>query len=99
LRLSHTVLIDNNFRYEDESERVTLGKFETAAEAIAACQRIVDDFLAGAFEPGMSATALWDVYRDFGDDPFILPTDSETAPVTFSAWRYARERCEVLATG
>ena len=84
--MAYTVFIDDNFHYQDESERVTHGQFETAEEAIAACRSIVDDFLAGAFEPGMSATALWDVYRDFGD-----------APVIFSAWDYARERCEVLA--
>jgi hypothetical protein len=91
------VIIDDNFHYQDESERVTHGEFKTAAEAIAACRAVVDEFLAGAFKPGMSATVLWDTYRDFGDDPFIVPADSKAAPVTFSAWQYARERCEVLA--
>ncbi|ANW00114.1 hypothetical protein LMTR13_07855 [Bradyrhizobium icense] len=88
------VLIDDNFHYQDENERVTHGQFETAEEAIAACRSIVDDFLAGAFKPGMSATALYDLYRSFGDDP---SADPKGAPVAFSAWQYARERCEVLA--
>lgn len=46
-------------------------QFETAVEAVAACRRIVDEFLAGAFEPGMSATALYDLYKSFGDDPWV----------------------------
>jgi hypothetical protein len=95
--VAYTVFIDDNFHYQDESERVTHGQFETAEEAIAACRSIVDDFLVGAFEPGMSATVLWDVYRDFADDPFIVPVGPNGAPVIFSAWDYARERCEVLA--
>jgi hypothetical protein len=93
----YRVIIDDNFRYQDESERVTHGQFETAAEAIAACRAIVDDFLDGVVEPGVSAAALYDLYMSFGDDPFVVPVNPKDAPVTFSAWQYARERCEVLA--
>ena len=95
--MPYTVFIDDNFRYQNEPERVTHGQFETAAEAVAACQRIVDDFLASVFEPGMSATALYDLYKSFGDDPFVVPADPKGAPVAFSAWQYARERCKALA--
>jgi hypothetical protein len=98
LEVTYTVLIDDNFHYQDESERVTHGLFETADEAVAACRSIVDEFLAGAFEPGMAATALYDLYTSFGDDPFIVPADPKAAPMAFSAWQYARERCEVMAT-
>jgi hypothetical protein len=91
------VLIDDNFHYMDESERVTHGVFGTADEAIAACRSIVDECLAKAFKPGMSATDLYDQYVHFGDDPFILPIDPEDQPVKFSAWDYARERSEKIA--
>ena len=64
--MAYRVLIDGNFHYQDESERFTHGQFETADEAVAACRSIVDEFLAGAFEPGMSATALYDLYTSFG---------------------------------
>lgn len=95
---TYRVFINDNYHYQDESERVLHGQFETAAEAIAACQSIVDSWLASAFEPGMSATALYDLYRSFGDDPFIVSVDPKAAPaVNFSAWRYARERCSAIA--
>ena len=94
---AYKVFIDDNFHYQDESERVARGTFETAAEAVAACKAIVDDFLADAFKAGMSATDLYGQYASFGDDPFIVPVDPKDAPVTFSAWHYARVRCEVIA--
>jgi hypothetical protein len=95
----YKVLIDDNFHYMDESERVTHGVFATADEALAACRSIVDDFLTDALEPGMSATDLYERYVSFGDDPFIVPVDQKGAPVAFSAWEYARQRCEKVAGG
>jgi hypothetical protein len=94
--MAYKVFIDDNFHYQDESERVTHGQFETAEQAIAACQTIVDDFLASAFEPGISAAALYDLYKSFGDDPFIVAADPKAAPAAFSAWDYARERCAAI---
>ncbi|SHG79307.1 hypothetical protein SAMN05443248_2674 [Bradyrhizobium erythrophlei] len=93
----YRVLIDDNFHYQDESERVTHGVFATADEALAACRSIVDQSLTGAFEPGMSATDLYERYTLFGDDPFIVVLDPKDTPVAFSAWDYARERCAVIA--
>lgn len=68
----YRVGIDDNFHYQHECERLAHSQFETA-DAIAACKAIVDDFLAGAFEPGTSATALYDLYRGFGPDPSLSP--------------------------
>jgi hypothetical protein len=93
----YEVRIDDNFHFADEAERVTHGQFETAAEAVAACRFIVDEFLVGALEPGMSATALYDLYTSFGDDPFVVSADPKASSVGFSAWQYARERCAMLA--
>jgi hypothetical protein len=93
----YKVLIDDNFHYMDEDERVTHGVFGTADEAIAACKQIVDECLAPMLQPGITAAALYDQYEGFGDDPFIVPVDPTDAPVAFSAWGYAKERCEVLA--
>ena len=67
--MAYTVFIDDNFHYQDESERVTHGQFETGEQAIAACRAIVDDFLSSAFALGMSATALYGLYTSFGDEP------------------------------
>jgi len=77
--MAYTVFIDDNFHHGNASERVTHGQFETSDEAVAACRSIVDDFLAGAFEPGMSATALYGLYTSFGDDPFQLYQSGRTA--------------------
>ena len=44
----YTVYIDDNFHYMDESERYKLGDFPDCASAIAACKRIVDEFLLTA---------------------------------------------------
>ena len=92
----YKVLIDDNFHFMDESERLLHGVFATADEAIAACRRIVDECLKPMLQPGMTATALYEQYKGFGDDPFIVPVESTDAPVAFSAWAYAKERCDVL---
>jgi hypothetical protein len=91
----YKVLIDDNFHFMDESERITHGVFASADEAITACKHIVDECLKPT-QPGMTATALYEQYKGFGDDPFIMPVDPDDAPVSFSAWEYAKGRCEVL---
>jgi hypothetical protein len=58
-----TVFIDDNFDYQNESERVTHGVFETADEALAACRHIVDEFLIDAFKPCMSERDVYDCYK------------------------------------
>ena len=97
--LIYKVLVDDNFHYQDESERITEGVFATADEALAACRAIVDEFLADAVRSGMSSEALFDHYTMFGEDPFIVPIDDNSPRVKFSAWDHARQRCLELACG
>jgi hypothetical protein len=92
----YRVLIDDNFHYMDESERVLHDEFGTLDEALCACRSIVNDFLEGAYKPGMSSSELYELYVAFGDDPFIVPVDPQGARSGFSAWEYARERCEQM---
>ena len=68
----YKVMVDDNYHYMDESERYELGIFSTVEEAIAACKRIVDEFLDKSYEPGMSAETLEKAYQGFGEDPFII---------------------------
>ncbi len=89
----YRVLIDDNFHYMDEEERCHGGDFDTLEEAIVYCRKIVDDYLARAFKPDMSAEALYSSYTSFGEDPFIAGHDPRT---TFSAWDYAKARCAEL---
>jgi hypothetical protein len=91
--VAYTVFIDDNFHYQDESERVNHGLFETADEAVAARRSIVDDFLAGAFKPGMSATALYGLYTSFGDDPFVV------CPLISKPHRWPSQRGIMRANG
>lgn len=92
----YKVLVDDNFNYMDESERYELGEFPTLDAAIEASQRIVDEYLASACQPGMTADALLTSYLMFGEDPFIIATESEQGGVLFSARDYARRRCEEM---
>ena len=91
----YTVMVDDNYHYMDESERYRLGSFFTLNAAIKSCQRIVDQFLAKAYEPGMSPDDLYKCYALFGEDPFIVGADEG---VPFSARTYARQRCQEICS-
>jgi hypothetical protein len=96
--MAHTyrVLVDDNFHYVDESERYTLGEFDSCEQAIAVCRSIVDRFLLEQYRPGTTAQQLLDTYKGFSDDPFVVSTEPLCR---FSAWEYARRRCVVLCEG
>jgi len=91
----YAVYVDDNFHFMDESERYKLGDFETCEEAIAACKKIVDDFLEKGYKKGMSFKELYEGYVGFGEDPFVF-SDDETC--FFSAWTYAKRRCLELCS-
>ncbi len=89
-----TVYVDDNFHYMDEDKRYCLGNFDSLDAAVAACRKIVDDFLQD--NPAKTADELYDQFTSFGEDPWIK--DPSPAPDTppFSAWDYARKRCNEL---
>ena len=89
------VIVADNFHYMDESENYVLGSFESLELAIEESKRIVDEYLASAFQAGMTALTLYESYVLFGEDPHVVSTDGKG--VHFSAWTYARERCELLS--
>lgn len=97
--MSYRVLVDDNFHYMDESERWTLGEFETYQEALDASKRLVDAYLLATQQPGIPAHMLYQSYTMFGDDPFIIaePPSPDVEPC-FSAWDYAKARCEELCS-
>jgi len=92
--MRYRVLVDDNFHYMDESERYELGEFDTLEAAVAACKRIVDEFLISNYRPGMTAAELSAQYALFGEDPFVVYPGQETVP--FSARDYAAERVEQI---
>ncbi len=89
--MPYKVLVDDNFHYQDESERFELGEFDTYKLAEDACRKIVDDFLVSHYEEGMTTNELYDIYVNFGEDPFIVP---KSVDPSFSAWKYAKARCK-----
>jgi hypothetical protein len=89
---TYTVFVDDNFHYMDESERYKLGEFPDCASAMAACKKIVDEFLTSS--GANNDAGLYNQYVTFGEDPWISSDDSECK---FSAWNYARERAKELA--
>ena len=87
------VFVDDNFHYQDESERYKQGEYETYEEAVKSCKEIVDGELLHLYEKGASATGLYFSYTSFGEDPFIRPSPEGER---FSTWEYARQRCEEI---
>lgn len=89
----YVVFVDDNFHYQDESERYKLGEFKTCEEAIKACKKIVDEFIERGYVKGISYKDLYGGYHFFGEDPFIISDDKKCR---FSAWDYAKKRCREL---
>ncbi len=89
-----TIYVDDNFHYMEEDERYCLGTFNSLDVAVAACRNIVDKFLQD--NPAKTADELYDQYTSFGADPWIKgPSPAPDTP-PFSAWDYARQRCNEL---
>jgi len=95
--MGYRVLIDDNFHYMDEDHRYEHGVFGTADEAVSVCKQIVDGCLESMLKPDTTAGGLYEQYVTFGEDPYVKPVDPAEARVTFSAWDYAKARCQVLA--
>ncbi len=86
----YSVYVDDNFHYMDEGERYKLGTYETCGEAVAACMKIVDDFLLEGYGEGKPHGQLIEEYLFYGEDPFIVSSDKKCF---FSARDYASRRC------
>jgi len=91
---TYAVFVDDNFDYMDEERRYKLGDFDTMDEAVAACKRMVDEFLAAKVDPDWTPAEQYQQYTQFGPDPFIVTGDPDVGHPPFSAWGYAKERCQ-----
>ena len=90
----YVVIVDDNFHHMENGERYKLGEFDTCEAAIAACKKVVDEFLLPVYEPHHTQEVLWKLYTAFGDDAYIV---TEDPTCRFSGWNYAKERCKELA--
>ena len=94
--MKYTVYVDDNFHYRDESARCKHTEFDSCAEAIEECKKIVEEYfdrLRGS-EGKISFEELWQGYQMYGEDPFIV---TEDATCKFSAWDHAKQRCLEMA--
>jgi len=85
--------VDDNYHYMDEEARYKLGDFATLEEAIVVCKRRVDQFL-NKVPIDITAAERYEQYTGFGPDPFIVTDDPDAGSPPFSAWSYAKERCQ-----
>jgi len=86
----YKVCVDDNYHPGDETERYELGEFATREEALDACRAKVDEYFERLEKGKYSFEELWDGYKLYGEDPFIINDDNKDH---FSAWEYARQRC------
>lgn len=91
--MKYQVFVDDNFHYMNEDERYLKGEYDTLEEAISVAKAIVDECLEKGKDSFDNADDLHANYRGFGEDPFIMGAGGG---VPFSAWKYARERCEEI---
>ncbi|RLB03850.1 MAG: hypothetical protein DRG59_11130 [Deltaproteobacteria bacterium] len=94
MKYKYIVYVDDNFHFQDETERYRVGEFDSCDEAITVCKKIVDEYFERLEKGKSSFKELWDGYMLYGEDPFISTSDPECK---FSAWAYAKERCMEFA--
>ena len=91
---TYTVYVDDNSHLPPDDARYKLGDFATLEEAVAACKQIVDGFFKVEVPPYITAAERYEAYTHFGPDPFIVTDDPVAGHPPFSAWGYAKERCQ-----
>jgi hypothetical protein len=86
--------VDDNFDLPPDAGRYKQSDFATLEEAVAACKRLVDGFLKVEISSDKTAAERYEEYTHFGPDPFIVTDDPGAGNPPFSAWSYAKERCQ-----
>lgn len=89
-----TVFVDDNFHYGEAGSGHILGVFDSYDAALAACRKIIDDFLTTSDAP--SAEKLLSQFQSFGESPSLFATPEDHSRPRFSAWSYAQARCVEL---
>ena len=89
----YAVIVYDNFHYMDESESYVQGLYASYGLALETAQRLVREDLESRYRPGMKALELLDLYKGFGVDPIVSPSDEKES---FSAWAYAGFHCGTL---
>jgi hypothetical protein len=91
--MAYEVWISDNF---GEDGSLLRGTYPSAERALAQAQKLIELSLRDLVKPGMSADDLFQQYKTFGDDAWVI-AKGDLPAVDFRGWDYARERCEQLA--
>jgi hypothetical protein len=96
-----TFVVEGVLRQDDpDSEVRRVGEYETREEAIAAAKGMVDDFLRREHKTGMLPSALFSLYQERGEHPFIFRDADMTMNVrTFDHLQYAMLRSTEICGG
>ena len=94
----YKVFVDDNYHYMDESQRYTVGSFDTLEEAVNKCKEITIKSLNDLYEKGITAEKLKTQWLTFGEDPYVFGGDGA---VPFSARKFvSTELCnEIIDSG
>ena len=90
----YKVYIDDNFHYMDESERYTVGSYNSLEKALEKCKEITISSLENLCEKGITPERLSALWSMFGEDPFIVGGGGS---VPFSARKFiSTELCKAI---
>ncbi len=79
----------------EDREYFAVGRYATAAQAVAAAQAMIESFLSLAMMSGQTAAEAVDDWQRNGELPRVVPRGGG-APVVFDALAFARSRADVL---
>ena len=96
-----TFLVEGVSRHLEPKDQVRrIGEYATVAEAIAAAQLTVSEFLLREFKTGMDAKSLFSLYQAQGEYPFIFRTEDRTISMRgYSHAQYAMTRAGEMCAG
>jgi len=85
---------------EPQTQVRRIGEYPALPAAITMAQSVVDKFLTREYKPGMEAKALFSLYRERGEYPFIFRDDDKTFNVAgFNHAHYAMTRAAEICGG
>jgi hypothetical protein len=90
--MTYRVFVEDNSQYMQSGTHDPVGSFPTADAATVAARKIVDTYLMATHASGMTSQKLFETFKTNGPDPFITTESKER--VEFSAWAYAKRRCD-----
>ena len=94
-KTSYEVIVANDFLLNGNEYEYKL-TFSDKEKAIAACKKIIDDFLAQHCKKGMSSEQLNNLYSVFSEHPWVF---SSAESDIFDEYKYIAGRCKELCTG